>query len=236
MLSLQRKILTNFCKRKFNYYKRKLNTKLKTSAINHPKNHKQMREIQLCWNISYDSYIKWKEKKNPREKFTRSLWSSQTNIDHQTLTIEVIKFTRSLWLTYSNWNQTQVNVDTILIESDGLPKAILDLVDILHIRKLVVGTTKSSLRSTFFFLSSNEYTCQKNSATTLTKHWKAWILKQEIEVKERNRDGWSDTEGCTGNLWAQDHMRRNRSCDRSSGRRISAIASGQRFRYLQGVW
>lgn len=40
----------------------------------------------------------------------------------------------------------QVKVDTILIESDGLPKAILDLIDILNIRKLVVGTAKSSLR------------------------------------------------------------------------------------------
>lgn len=39
-----------------------------------------------------------------------------------------------------------VKVDTILIESDGLPKAILDLIDILNIRKLVLGITKSSLR------------------------------------------------------------------------------------------
>ncbi|KAF5475000.1 hypothetical protein F2P56_006850 [Juglans regia] len=39
-----------------------------------------------------------------------------------------------------------VKFDTILIESDMVAKAILELVPILNIRKLVVGTTKSSLR------------------------------------------------------------------------------------------
>lgn len=43
--------------------------------------------------------------------------------------------------------------DTMLIESDLVAKAILDLIPILDIRKLVVGTTKSSLR--FHFHSSN---------------------------------------------------------------------------------
>lgn len=40
----------------------------------------------------------------------------------------------------------QVKVDTILIESDTVAKAILDLIPILNIRKLIVGTSKSSLR------------------------------------------------------------------------------------------
>ncbi|CAA2986804.1 Hypothetical predicted protein [Olea europaea subsp. europaea] len=41
---------------------------------------------------------------------------------------------------------SQVNVDTILIESDMEAKAILDLIPILNIRKLVLYTTKSNLR------------------------------------------------------------------------------------------
>jgi hypothetical protein len=40
----------------------------------------------------------------------------------------------------------QVKVDTILIESDMVASAIRDLIPILNIRTLVVGTTKSSLR------------------------------------------------------------------------------------------
>ena len=40
----------------------------------------------------------------------------------------------------------QVKVDTILIESEMVSKAILDLIPIVNIRKLVLGTTKSSLR------------------------------------------------------------------------------------------
>ncbi|KAL0398906.1 UNVERIFIED_CONTAM: hypothetical protein Sradi_2233900 [Sesamum radiatum] len=40
----------------------------------------------------------------------------------------------------------QVKVETILIESDMEAKAILDLIPILNIRKLVVGTTKSNLK------------------------------------------------------------------------------------------
>jgi hypothetical protein len=43
----------------------------------------------------------------------------------------------------------QVKVDTILIESDMIARAILDLIPILNIRKLVVGTTKPSLRYNF---------------------------------------------------------------------------------------
>ncbi|KAJ0086182.1 hypothetical protein Patl1_07440 [Pistacia atlantica] len=40
----------------------------------------------------------------------------------------------------------QVKVDTMLFESDIVAKAIIDLIPILSIRKLVVGTSKSSLR------------------------------------------------------------------------------------------
>ncbi|KAL0353331.1 UNVERIFIED_CONTAM: hypothetical protein Sangu_0914400 [Sesamum angustifolium] len=43
-------------------------------------------------------------------------------------------------------SQKQVKVETILIESDMEAKAIVDLIPILNIRKLVVGTTKSNLR------------------------------------------------------------------------------------------
>jgi len=43
----------------------------------------------------------------------------------------------------------QVKVDTILIESDTVASAIRDLIPILNIRMLVVGTTKSSLRYKF---------------------------------------------------------------------------------------
>lgn len=40
----------------------------------------------------------------------------------------------------------QVQVETVLIESDMEAKAILDLIPILNIRKLVMGATKSNLR------------------------------------------------------------------------------------------
>ncbi|KAI8524873.1 hypothetical protein RHMOL_Rhmol13G0183400 [Rhododendron molle] len=41
---------------------------------------------------------------------------------------------------------SKIKVDTILIESDMEAKALLDLIPILNITKLVLGTTKSSLR------------------------------------------------------------------------------------------
>ncbi|KAL2341422.1 hypothetical protein Fmac_009362 [Flemingia macrophylla] len=41
---------------------------------------------------------------------------------------------------------SKVNVDTILIESDLIAKAIMDLIPILQIRKLVIGASKSQLR------------------------------------------------------------------------------------------
>ncbi|XP_071722545.1 putative U-box domain-containing protein 55 [Rutidosis leptorrhynchoides] len=40
----------------------------------------------------------------------------------------------------------KINVDTMLIESDDVSKAISDLIPILHIRELVVGTSKSNAR------------------------------------------------------------------------------------------
>lgn len=43
-------------------------------------------------------------------------------------------------------SKSKVMADTMLIESDLVAKAILDLIPILNIRKLVVGTTKSCLR------------------------------------------------------------------------------------------
>ncbi|KAK7303441.1 hypothetical protein RJT34_14348 [Clitoria ternatea] len=41
---------------------------------------------------------------------------------------------------------SKVKVDTILIESDIIAKAIIDLIPILQIRKLVIGANKSKLR------------------------------------------------------------------------------------------
>lgn len=46
----------------------------------------------------------------------------------------------------STCSTSKVNVDTLLIESDAVAKAILDLIPILNIKKLVLGTTKYSLR------------------------------------------------------------------------------------------
>ncbi|KAI4371185.1 hypothetical protein MLD38_019451 [Melastoma candidum] len=40
----------------------------------------------------------------------------------------------------------KVKVDTILIESDGLANAILELIPVLNIKKIVMGTNKSNLR------------------------------------------------------------------------------------------
>ncbi|KAK9134002.1 hypothetical protein Scep_013530 [Stephania cephalantha] len=40
----------------------------------------------------------------------------------------------------------QLNVETMLIESDDVAKAVIDLVPVLNIRRLIAGTTKSSLR------------------------------------------------------------------------------------------
>lgn len=40
----------------------------------------------------------------------------------------------------------QVKVDTILIESDFIAKAIIDLIPILQMKKLVIGANKSQLR------------------------------------------------------------------------------------------
>ncbi|KAG6639186.1 U-box domain-containing protein 35-like isoform X2 [Carya illinoinensis] len=41
---------------------------------------------------------------------------------------------------------SKVKVDVMLVEGDNITKAILDLIPILNIRKLVLGTTESSLR------------------------------------------------------------------------------------------
>lgn len=40
----------------------------------------------------------------------------------------------------------QVKVDLLLVESDNIVKAILDLIPVLNITKLVLGTTELSLR------------------------------------------------------------------------------------------
>ena len=40
----------------------------------------------------------------------------------------------------------QVKVDVVLIESSNIAKAIVEIIPILKIRKLVIGTAQSSLR------------------------------------------------------------------------------------------
>ncbi|XP_038986319.1 U-box domain-containing protein 35-like isoform X1 [Phoenix dactylifera] len=43
-------------------------------------------------------------------------------------------------------HSSKVEVDTLLIESDQTAKAIVDLIPVLNITRLIVGTTKSNLR------------------------------------------------------------------------------------------
>lgn len=69
----------------------------------------------------------------------------------QTQTLHNVNFQQSnsnnLLLNIMNDTHTQVKVDTMLLESsDTVAKAILDLIPILNIKKLVVGTSKSRIR------------------------------------------------------------------------------------------
>ncbi|KAH7689068.1 Adenine nucleotide alpha hydrolases-like protein [Dioscorea alata] len=43
-------------------------------------------------------------------------------------------------------HSSQVQVDTLLIESDSIAKAVLDLIPVLNIKRLIVGASKSNLR------------------------------------------------------------------------------------------
>ncbi|KAF3432163.1 hypothetical protein FNV43_RR26902 [Rhamnella rubrinervis] len=55
---------------------------------------------------------------------------------------------RKLLQTYTEaCSAAKVKVDTVLIESDMVAKALLDLIPTLNIRKLVVGTNKSNIRT-----------------------------------------------------------------------------------------
>lgn len=49
-------------------------------------------------------------------------------------------------LTYERVSEKQVKVETILVESDSVAKAIQDLITILNIKKLVLGIDKSNAR------------------------------------------------------------------------------------------
>ncbi|XP_020705727.1 U-box domain-containing protein 35 [Dendrobium catenatum] len=42
---------------------------------------------------------------------------------------------------------SKIQADTLLIESDLIEKAIVDLIPVLHIKRLIIGTTKSNLRN-----------------------------------------------------------------------------------------
>jgi hypothetical protein len=52
----------------------------------------------------------------------------------------------------------QVKVDLLLGESDQTVKAILDLMPVLSITKLVLGTTKLSLRYNIQLYNNNQFT------------------------------------------------------------------------------
>lgn len=41
---------------------------------------------------------------------------------------------------------SKVKVDTILVESDAVGKAMMDLITVVNMRKLILGTSKSNLR------------------------------------------------------------------------------------------
>ena len=47
---------------------------------------------------------------------------------------------------YERVAMKQVKVDTILVESDAVGKAMMDLIAVLNMRKLILGTSKSNLR------------------------------------------------------------------------------------------
>lgn len=47
---------------------------------------------------------------------------------------------------FCSMKMKQVKVDVMLVESDNIKRAILELIPILNIRKLVLGTSESSLR------------------------------------------------------------------------------------------
>ncbi|KAI8537187.1 hypothetical protein RHMOL_Rhmol09G0005500 [Rhododendron molle] len=62
---------------------------------------------------------------------------------------------------------SKIKVDTVLIESDMEAKALLVLIPILNITKLVLGTTKSSLRyRNFHHIYTSECPCLKARCNT----------------------------------------------------------------------
>lgn len=97
----------------------------------------------------------------------------------------------------------QVKVETMLIESDMVAKAILDLIPVLNIRKLVIGTTKSSLRYFIFIPSRNFKLRIGNPSRQFILFVFCQIVlmgTQEIEVQKRERHSRSDTTKCTRDL------------------------------------
>ncbi|KAG1327413.1 putative U-box domain-containing protein 37 [Cocos nucifera] len=43
-------------------------------------------------------------------------------------------------------HSSKVEVDTFLVESDQIVKAVVDLIPVLNVKRLIVGTTKANLR------------------------------------------------------------------------------------------
>lgn len=88
----------------------------------------------------------------PETKFIPSplgmLPVSQVNPQHKEIYLSEQKAKRRDFLKkfINVCSASQVKVDTLLIESDKEAKAILDLIPILHMRKLVIGVTKSTIR------------------------------------------------------------------------------------------
>ncbi|KAG6472570.1 hypothetical protein ZIOFF_070036 [Zingiber officinale] len=50
------------------------------------------------------------------------------------------------FLSFFNVHYDQMNFDTHLIESDQIVKAVAELIEVLHIKRLIVGVNKSNLR------------------------------------------------------------------------------------------
>lgn len=66
-------------------------------------------------------------------------------------------------LTYERVSEKQVKVETILVESDSVAKAIQDLITILNIKKLVLGIDKSNARYIYIYTQGephNSFRCQ----------------------------------------------------------------------------
>lgn len=80
--------------------------------------------------------------------FIQSCSASKVQLINGISTSKFITFVQFQPRDKSNEHIKQVQVDTILIESDFIAKAIIDLIPILQIQNLVIGANNSQLRYT----------------------------------------------------------------------------------------